>query len=60
MTPFGVPSDSFRHIYYTSLLRSPSFEPGVESLEVRLFPWEEVPWAELAFPTVSCEWMHRG
>ena len=28
------------------------FAPGVESLDVRLFAWEEIPWAELAFPSV--------
>jgi len=28
------------------------FAPGVESLDVRLFDWASVPWAELAFPSV--------
>ena len=30
----------------------PRFAAGVESLEVRLFAWEDIPWGELAFPTV--------
>ncbi|NKC29665.1 NUDIX hydrolase [Falsiroseomonas selenitidurans] len=30
----------------------PAFAAGPESLEVRLFGWEEIPWAELAFPSV--------
>lgn len=30
----------------------PSFSPGVESLEVRLFSPEEIPWNEIAFPSV--------
>ncbi len=28
------------------------FEAGIESLDVRLFGWEDVPWQELAFPSV--------
>ena len=28
------------------------FEPGIESLDVRLFSWDEIPWDELAFPSV--------
>jgi ADP-ribose pyrophosphatase YjhB (NUDIX family) len=30
----------------------PGFEAGPESLEVRLFNWAEIPWGELAFPSV--------
>jgi len=26
--------------------------PGPESLEVRLFDWKDIPWSQLAFPTV--------
>lgn len=28
------------------------FAPGVESLDVRLFDWADIPWNELAFPSV--------
>ena len=28
------------------------FTPGIESLDVRLFAWEDIPWDELAFPSV--------
>ena len=28
------------------------FAPGEESLDVGLFSWEEIPWTELAFPSV--------
>ena len=35
----------------TVLLR-PDIAPGVESLEVALFRWDEIPWDELAFPSV--------
>ncbi|MCE9524140.1 MAG: NUDIX hydrolase [Alphaproteobacteria bacterium] len=28
------------------------FAPGIESLETKLFAWEEIPWDALAFPSV--------
>lgn len=31
---------------------TPAFGPGVESLEVRLFAPEDIPWNEIAFPSV--------
>jgi len=31
----------------------PVFRPGPESLDVRLFSWEEIPWNEIAFPSVN-------
>ena len=31
---------------------SPHFAAGPESLEVALFAWDEIPWTEIAFPTV--------
>ena len=30
----------------------PRFSPGEESLDVRLFRWEDIPWSEIAFPSV--------
>ena len=30
-----------------------SFKPGVETLEARYFKYEEIPWKDLAFPSVS-------
>ena len=30
----------------------PAFAPGPESLDVRLFAWDEIPWDEIAFPSV--------
>jgi ADP-ribose pyrophosphatase YjhB (NUDIX family) len=31
---------------------APDFAAGPESLEVALFPWDRIPWADIAFPTV--------
>jgi ADP-ribose pyrophosphatase YjhB (NUDIX family) len=39
-------------LLYRARLLDPSVEPGPESLEVRLVEWSEIPWADLAFPTV--------
>lgn len=30
----------------------PRFAPGEESLDVRLFAWDEIPWRDIAFPSV--------
>ncbi|MDC8786741.1 NUDIX hydrolase [Roseateles koreensis] len=40
------------HLYYRARLLSPTFNPGPETLEARLFHEHEVPWEELAFRTV--------
>ena len=31
----------------------PAIAPGSESLEVGLFAWDQIPWEEIAFPTVG-------
>jgi ADP-ribose pyrophosphatase YjhB (NUDIX family) len=39
-------------ILYRATLNSPEFSAGEESLEVQLFDWDEIPWDDIAFPTV--------
>ncbi|MCX7684220.1 MAG: NUDIX hydrolase [Acetobacteraceae bacterium] len=39
-------------VIFRARLAEPGFSPGPESLEVRAFAWEEIPWDEIAFPTV--------
>ena len=39
-------------IFYRAKLLSPEVEAGIETLELDLFAWEDIPWDELAFPTV--------
>jgi ADP-ribose pyrophosphatase YjhB (NUDIX family) len=41
------------HLYYRAELMKLDFCPGVESLEVRLFRQQEIPWEQLAFRSVS-------
>ena len=40
------------HLFYLARLRSLDFAPGIESLDVRMFAEHEIPWDELAFPTI--------
>lgn len=40
-------------LMYRARLARPEFAPGPESLDVRLFAWNEIPWNELAFPSVK-------
>jgi len=39
-------------IIYKASLTEPGIAAGPESLDVRFFAWEEIPWDELAFPSV--------
>ncbi len=49
---YNIPRIGQVQIMYRAELASPEFSAGPESLEVRLFAWEEIPWDELAFPSV--------
>jgi ADP-ribose pyrophosphatase YjhB (NUDIX family) len=40
------------HLFYLARLRDLDFAPGIESLDVRMFAEHEIPWSELAFPTI--------
>ncbi|MDP1930880.1 MAG: NUDIX hydrolase [Gammaproteobacteria bacterium] len=51
-TLFNLPFINQVHVYFRTLLRSPEFKSGEESLEVALFSEEEIPWDELAFPVI--------
>jgi hypothetical protein len=39
-------------LIYRATLAEPGFSAGPESLEVALFGWDEIPWGEIAFPSV--------
>lgn len=49
---YSIPRISQVQIMYLAELGEPGFAPGSESLEVRIFGWDEIPWDELAFPSV--------
>jgi ADP-ribose pyrophosphatase YjhB (NUDIX family) len=46
------------HLFYLAKMQEPVFSAGIESLEVQLFSESEIPWADIAFPTVTktLEW----
>jgi ADP-ribose pyrophosphatase YjhB (NUDIX family) len=39
------------HLFYRAQLTSDHFEPGIETIEARLFLESEIPWEEIAFRT---------
>jgi ADP-ribose pyrophosphatase YjhB (NUDIX family) len=49
---YNVPRISQVQVIYRARLISPEVAAGPESLEVGLFSWGEIPWPELAFPSV--------
>lgn len=47
------------HLFYRARLLDLDFAAGPESLEVRLFRFDEIPWDELAFKTVRATLEHQ-
>ncbi|MFC7688645.1 hypothetical protein ACFQY5_02355 [Paeniroseomonas aquatica] len=45
-------------VIFRAGLAEPGFAAGPESLEVKLFDWDEIPWEEIAFPSVRWA-LHR-
>jgi ADP-ribose pyrophosphatase YjhB (NUDIX family) len=50
---YAVPHISQVQLMYRAKLSAPQFSAGPESLDVKLFGWNEIPWDELAFPSVK-------
>ncbi len=49
---YDIPRISQVQLIFRARLLSDVVAAGPESLEVGLFAWEDIPWGELAFPTV--------
>ena len=49
---YDIPRISQVQMIFRARLVSPDVSAGPESQEVGLFRWEEIPWDDLAFPTV--------
>jgi ADP-ribose pyrophosphatase YjhB (NUDIX family) len=49
---YDIPRISQVQIIYRAHLEAAEFAAGPESLEVKLFAWDEIPWEEIAFPSV--------
>ena len=41
------------HLFYRATLLDLDYQAGIESLEVKLFSEHEIPWNDIAFPTVD-------
>ena len=52
-TLYSLPHIGQVYMIYRGRLRNLDFSPGDESLDVRLFREEEIPWSELAFAAVT-------
>ena len=50
---FHVPQISQVQLIYRAKLLSPDVSPGQESLDVGLYEWNDIPWDEIAFPTIN-------
>lgn len=57
-TVFNLPHISQVYMFFKASLTEHGFGVGPESLETRLFMEEEIPWTELAFPTVARTLQH--
>ncbi|MCI3179740.1 NUDIX hydrolase [Caulobacter sp. CCUG 60055] len=49
---YSIPRISQVQIMHRAQLAVPDVAPGIESLETTLFAWDDIPWADLAFPSV--------
>ncbi|MGH8433901.1 MAG: NUDIX hydrolase [Pseudomonas sp.] len=52
-TLFDLPHISQVYVFFRAALADLDFAVGAESLEVKLFHERDIPWSELAFPTVG-------
>lgn len=50
---YSVPRISQVHVMFRARLIDPAIAPGPESTDVKLATWGEIPWSELAFPSVK-------
>lgn len=50
---YDLPHIGQVQIFYAADMLSPAISAGIESQEVALFDWADIPWDELAFPTVK-------
>jgi ADP-ribose pyrophosphatase YjhB (NUDIX family) len=56
---YDIPRISLVQLIYRARLVDEAVAAGPESLEVRLFGWDEIPWDEIAFPSVRWALHHE-
>ena len=59
---YNIPKISQVYMLYRAKMSEeadfPKFSPGVESLDVKLFSLDEIPWESLAFPAMKLAIQH--
>lgn len=58
LATYSIPRISQVQIIFRATLTDMNFSAGSESLEVALFAWDEIPWSDLAFPSVHWALRH--
>lgn len=48
-----LPAKQIQLLYRSILLNEDAVAPGLESQVVHMFAWEDIPWDDLAFPTIK-------
>ncbi|MCW5698721.1 MAG: NUDIX hydrolase [Rhodospirillales bacterium] len=49
---YEIPRISQVHMFYHAVMTGPEHAAGEESLDSRLFAWNDIPWDDLAFPSI--------
>lgn len=55
---YSIPRLSQVQLMYRAHLEKEKFGAGAESLETALFSWDDIPWTEIAFPSVHWALKH--
>ena len=55
---YEIPRISQVYVIHRAELTAPEFHPGPESQDVKLVEWSDIPWEDLAFPSVSWALKH--
>ena len=55
---YSIPRISQIQLIYRARLASPDVEPGPETAETGLFHWDDIPWDDIAFPSVHWSLKH--
>ncbi len=48
-----IPHINQVYVFFRGELEKPEYSPGIESLEVELFEEHQIPWQDIAFPSVK-------
>lgn len=55
---FDLPHIAQVYVMFLAKLKAPDFHPTEESIEVRLFKEQDIPWGKIAFPVIETTLQH--